>query len=353
MATFIELEKHDPSKSRIYQLHQTQLMNGNNERNMRKLVEILGGIDQILSDYLKPDSNMILSNDQLQAIENIIESKPSETNVADDKQSIVYTFNKSNTFLHSIFGLQRGNKILNLIFNKLLWIIMALANVMAYIFSVMLEFDSFPILICIMLMLIGNVIVLIFILLSVNRNLFNRSIKHFVFWFKTLTVIQTLTITTIIELVYEKEELWSTGYGIVLTFCMRLFGILCVIIFSSIDGYAASRGFKFIFGLGMSLLYTKIAVYATFNAKLVPAEIQISSALNISLRSIQASGYRVLSIFLWRQTILTMIKKDKCVNIRHSPSIKWIESQRYHRYSKEDNVPNPNHYRSLNESVNP
>lgn len=139
--------------------------------------------------------------------------------------------------------------------------------------------------------------------------------------------------------VIEKDEWDFTFLGIATHTCIWLLSILLITIFSSLDGYSASRGFKFTLGLLMSLLFTIIAIHSSFTYQKEDSSIiHIGKHLFFSLRSMQASGLRVLSIFLWKQTILTIIKKDKCINIRHSPFIKWIDLQNYHKHSKEDCV---------------
>lgn len=118
---------------------------------------------------------------------------------------------------------------------------------------------------------------------------------------------------------------------------VNMFQILLITIFSSLDGYASSNAFKSVFGLVMSLVYTGAAIYYTFiHRQTNPAILYITSELFIWLGSIIASGYRVFSIFLWKQTILIIMKEDKCVNIRHSPSIECINSQTYQRHLKEE-----------------
>ena len=68
----IELEDYASFKSRLYHIHQKQMINHSNKGNTLQLVEILGGIDQMLYNYLSQSHNnpMMLTETQLKAIEN-------------------------------------------------------------------------------------------------------------------------------------------------------------------------------------------------------------------------------------------------------------------------------------------
>lgn len=183
----IELVDCTSIKSKIYSLHQQY---HDNENNQQKLIEILGGIDQILSDYLKTTNNMLLTESQLQAIQSVIQQNQcnlkSKSEANSKSNHIVHTFNKSNTFIHAIFGIKNGNTICKIIYSKILWSLIFLLLVLGFVVNVAYPLDDLFIYIRIggVIQLTLALILLIFILLSVNRKLFKSSIKHFVFWLK-------------------------------------------------------------------------------------------------------------------------------------------------------------------------
>lgn len=48
--------------------------------------------------------------------------------------------------------------------------------------------------------------------------------------------------------------------------------------------------------------------------------------LSISCMSMVGSSHQIISIFLWKQSILSWMKKGRCILIKYSPHIKWIEN---------------------------
>ena len=133
------------TKSNVHDAHMKRLLNNkSNNSNTKELVEILGGIDKILTDYLSSTNNMPLTHLQLINIHKIInkndqltsplkesnesnKSKSSKKEINENEsQKLVYTFIKTDTFIHNIFGNEKGTKIINILYNKILLIFMVL-----------------------------------------------------------------------------------------------------------------------------------------------------------------------------------------------------------------------------------
>ena len=97
--------------------------------------------------------------------------------------------------------------------------------------------------------------------------------------------------------------------------------------FSAIDGFQLSRKLKIFIGFAISVALTGYAFYVTFfmdDEVISTSTIHFNSWLSLSVASLYSSSARVLCIFLWKQNILLLIKKGKCINIRYSPYIKWL-----------------------------
>eukprot|EP01084_Bolivina_argentea_P216031 366955_1 len=107
----------------LQKLHTQQLLNGqNNNHNLSQLVDILGGIDSILNDYLSEMNNMQLSNDQLAQVGEILNSPPQLNTLTKLKRNtkvdetyigseyLCYLFHESNSWLRSLLGNVIGKK---------------------------------------------------------------------------------------------------------------------------------------------------------------------------------------------------------------------------------------------------
>eukprot|EP01084_Bolivina_argentea_P264391 447844_1 len=112
------------TKEQLYNNHQQQLQNQsyNNTCRTAEIVNIFGGIDNVLSVLLS-SSGAELSNNQLIQINDIL--MDDSINVPDINEEInrkeiqnkdwAYNFSTHNTFLHSKFGEATGQKIFDII----------------------------------------------------------------------------------------------------------------------------------------------------------------------------------------------------------------------------------------------
>ena len=161
---------------------------------------------------------------------------------------------------------------------------------------------------------------IISLMLTVNRYIFRKSITHFVFWFKILVAIEV----SICWVILEGDTLpWIAAIG------AHFIHLFCIIIYSLIDGFPISQKTKLVAGFGIALVYTfhsiqvslfSVAYIEESTIHLIPDNEQFK----FSIASIYASSMRTLCLFLWKQTILLLIKKERCVNLRYSPYIKWV-----------------------------
>ena len=154
MASHIQMDFPTITVSELYNIHQQQLhKNESNSDNTEMLVEIIGGIDSILADYLCSENNNLLLDDlQMQKIHSVITSKStnnrikqvsdiSESDNQIQQRKYTYYFRKTNTFMHSIFGLQTATKIFNIITNKILIILYCLSAIVITATSFTLQYS--------------------------------------------------------------------------------------------------------------------------------------------------------------------------------------------------------------------
>ncbi len=80
--------EHQSIESILIQTHRKRLLNGkSNNHNRNEIIESLGGIDTILSDYLNPENKMSLTENQLQSLHQILTSdyKTNQPNQQDQR----------------------------------------------------------------------------------------------------------------------------------------------------------------------------------------------------------------------------------------------------------------------------
>ena len=155
-----------------------------------------------------------------------------------------------------------------------------------------------------------------------------KSIKHFVFWLKTITAIELCIFDFILRYVMIKDR-QSTYVNIFGDIFFYVVIVLIVINFSGIDGHHAINRFKIVLGMVISMYFTIVTIQVSlFYDEDIMQSMVIIGGLQFSIASLYAGALRILTIFLWKQTILMMVKRDRCVNIRHSPRIKWVDDDK-------------------------
>ena len=164
------------------------------------------------------------------------------------------------------------------------------------------------------------------LLFTMNRKIFKKSVCHFVFWFKILTSVQTVICHTIVDFWFIKQ-VPLTPIAIIEHMLRDIQLNLAIVMFSAIDCFPLCRKLKIVMGFALSLLFAVFAINFTFfmDPKIISmSTIHFSSMWTLSFGSLYASSVRVLFTFLCKQTILLFMKKNKAINIRYSPYVKWV-----------------------------
>ena len=294
---------------------------------------VLGGPQKILRNYLS-SNDISLNDDQLTQIEQIItsqtqipiESTPKSIDKINNSQSITYTFNSDETYFHYLFEKQTATTIVNTVYH-IRFVTLALCLTVSgwiiwyirskpwhYLYSLMIRLCTF--LFCIVFFL------------TTNRKIFQKSIGHFVFWFKILISVQN-AICLIILKYWIGEETQPERFPMLIKLYQML-GLLqlnlIILMFCAVDCFHISRKLKIFIGFVISILLTLYAFQITFRMDdeiISRSTIHFTSWLRLSVASLCSSSAQVLCIFLWKQSILLFIKKGKCINIRYTPYIKW------------------------------
>jgi len=315
-------------------------------------VSTLGGIDQILAHYLKATATnelpgeMLLSSDQLQDIDRIVSQQDEINKMATlsldltmrgQHRDLTIHFETSNTYLNRLFGRELATQIINRFLFQRYWLYLMLVisnfGFLAIIHSITKSHDHLIIyptfgiwtLLCPWLLLL---------FLSTNTKSMAMISRTFDFWIKLINV----AIYAIVKVIYihmlseDLEESRKTNAWLVYDSFYAVFQILVVLTWSSLDALQFRQNIMLFFGVILSASFTLNAVYITVWTSSHDEDDDDSMVYfgdySFSLLSIMDHALRVVAIFLWKQTITSIVnrKHNRCIIIKYSPWIEWIDS---------------------------
>ena len=316
------------------------------EDNIISLVNIIGGVDEIISHY-KQQQHIELNQNQLRKISQIITSNNKSSKLHEDSQiingnkssrfqrkEIYYYFRTNDSFLYTIFGANIEEKI-NKIFYSLIGKITFSSSLLVYIIcrfaARFLDHDTphFPIFLMIQIFIVGIIGIpyTIYFMLSFNKYAFKLIAKGFEFWLKLFYAVIYITTTSVNNLLINPSDVhpnltktWQILVGIWFTFA--------IVIVSSLDTIKLNRKWKLIIlatSCIMVILWTSFLMFGSISNKderdnsVVP----ITSEYAISLLMLQISGIRVVAIFFCKQLFSSLNKKNEAASITEIPTIKW------------------------------
>ena len=312
----------------ILNRHSRLLSEGLDEDTAKKILFALGGADGILKFYLE---NKFLETDKLETIHSIL--WVSQINADNGTDETVTTgsieLHPKNTFIHQIFEYETAEKIINFLYHRYVAIFVFIC-ILYHSINVAIEyiwastdnayFSSLAYHIPIVTIDTISITYFIAIILSINIKAFILSIKTFEYWFKFWYSIQLL-ISTIVYIVYTKYNNWYLMYRII--GCCQV--IVVTVLYSLMDGINISSRMKGGFGIAFALYISVFAIYYTI-VETSDFDINFMGS-DVSLLDIVASTNRILSIFLWKQAILYIWKKNKATIINMDVDIKWKDSK--------------------------
>eukprot|EP01084_Bolivina_argentea_P272846 464635_1 len=323
-----------------YELHQELLSNGvKNTTKTDDLIAVIGGIDIILSHYLAASmtnkaKHSTLNNIQLQQIYEILSKCNKKLIVKELKEEhtneLIFHFNKDHTYLHLLFGVYANKIIHSFIYNKsFLYPMFIIANIGFLQFFHGYIPDFF---ILIPAFVMWGIVFpwLILLVLSVNTKAFKMIVKSFDFWIKMLYML-LYTVTRFVYIHYYATNI-SEGRRHILWFIYDTIyasvRIIVILIWSSLDALQLPLYIKIYLGLLISIIYSLnalfISLYAQSNGD--DSIIHLTDSIAISLISYCESSIRIVAIFLWKQTLMSILKRNRCILIKYSPFIQWFDS---------------------------
>ena len=287
---------------------------------------------QIGDDYLTEPERSTDSKDSTQVQQQktdtsiVLAKQPTNRNKLEDNMDLTYSFSTMASIHHYFWNDEKANKMIYYAYHKvtvLISICLLLAiTIWDYGFGVDDGYLTFK---CIGYGIIS--IHAIFVSLCINKAAFKLCAHHFVFWFKTLVSIEAAILHFLIRYVFVKDR-EPSFVNILGDIFLQFVFVAVVIAYSSIDGHHVSRTTKIFIGVAISAKVSFDALHFSLFRHFDDRDLMRIGQFEFSTLSLYASALRALSIFLWKQTFSVIKKKDKCIIIRHSPKIRWLEHQK-------------------------
>eukprot|EP01084_Bolivina_argentea_P228592 386047_1 len=321
------------------------LLNNNHDVSVKtqQIINAIGGIDIVLSNYFSNDNPFKLTTNQLEQINDIFISikasnqKQSKPDIINDETDPILYFSAKNTFFHSIINATTATKIMNLIFGKVgifsFGFVVIYSTIINVIETSTVWTNKHSLMVTLVnsvgwLTLIFAIIFLIFALLSLNKVATKKIVKTFEFWFKMFYFVRYWICVIIYMCRINDDSFIDMLYQNVSEIAYLLFFIL----YSCIDGlYPLSFQFKVIVLVTGCVLISYLAVYYTIvdNNQSIDENVRCLHVLGtptcIDLVSMKAISMRILSIFVWKQSLHSLYYKDKSLLIRKRVTIKWLQ----------------------------
>lgn len=364
MATELAQIDMDPEKPKMdidtfTKYHNLSLKNNNtNDQYTKEIVDILGGIDNILKTYITMTketntTSNILTEDQMNEICDLIHPKTTDSmhkiipnvsidpmeaeisaesimNKEDNKtndKTVIYYFNETDTFLHSICCNDNiAQRIISFIFNKITFLTMMAVAIPYVIATTFFEakynlHERTWFFIMEMIFFSLTIIWVSLMIASCNKRTFSLIIKEFSFWIKIYYAIACFVANSI----YIRCLDFSWNRIVYIDIGSLVF-TLVIIFFSVIEGYAVSWKSMLLIGISMSSIWSLQALRFTIWYDEGEVELEIMPGVKLGLLGYMAACYRILSIFLWQQTIgCALSRGKKCISLYVSPKIQWIK----------------------------
>ena len=245
-------------------------------------------------------------------------------------QAFHYTFDEGDTLLHLLFSNSVSDKIIKILRSKLMGILIGLTVVIYQVWVINSKIQNLIEFVFYNVFISTSVIIWItfsiFWILSSNKAAFIVITTSFEFWLKLGAAILYQFCVLAFTVSFGNELRIIEISFIAVAFVL---GIICVSLFDSVN---LNRFGKIVTSLSFSLACTYYYVILQYiqceKCKKKSEEIDLgfmNKYFDVWYR--QVNTLRILTIFLWKQAILTLIRKDKAVLITCIPQIKWNQNQ--------------------------
>eukprot|EP01084_Bolivina_argentea_P093612 168346_1 len=316
--------------------HELILENGGNtETKTGALIDILGGMDCILKYYLTNNDN--INSEQLNKINNIllsinkIQIDDSHTEPMDTKEPPLVYLSSHDTILHRwLCTAETADKIMKFytgnimtIFGTIIALTMLIDYCMTYWFWNKLSYNIYQ---GLQVYSIVTVCIAIIYMLIAITNMNIKAVKHisnsFEAWFKLFYYIRG----SVCWIIWQ-HRVHGNGLQLYLININLLFigFMLTMFVYTFIDGFYVSMRYKRIASVVGAILFTAGTLsfmWAQMTNHHTKRSMEILG-LEIDILSWASSSMRVVTIFVWKQTIYSLLKPEKAIMIKRSVLLKW------------------------------
>lgn len=294
-----------------------------------EILNILGGIDNILTTYLESE-HIPFTDGQIQQIYQILlKRKQIKADNAKNNENesdgpfYTYTFHENNSYLHSLFNEQTTSKILSILYHRITLGLFILTLITGY--SLLYKFGGW---ISFIFHILRNCLFwipwFILALLSCNKKAFKLLIHSFDFWIKAIYGVLYGVTHILFEYHLSDNGFAGVAYNVIFSFLV----LLCIVFIALFDAFCMHRNWIVLFSIIGALFFTWNTMLYQF---IYPEDhdwiiyIQGTNS-TISMRFLLSSYTRILAIFLFKQAINAYRNKDKCISIHYTPFVEWNNS---------------------------
>eukprot|EP01084_Bolivina_argentea_P123272 218467_1 len=273
-----------------------------------------------------------LYNYQKQIIDTSTKDNHQNTqNPNQNKRKVEHIFNTNNTYLHALFGQERAEKILDILYRKTTQITLCLSIIILFLALNIFGATWGYSLASVFVVLLHTPYMMIWSL-SANRKALRLTMNSFEMWFKITYgilcgILQFILWYKVWRIKYDNNDTlsawtWQISYdlftGHLLTFCV-----------SSFDAMNISKGWKTSISALVACWYLWLSINFQFLWSQEDDYIVYISTTDstVSFYSMIGSILRMLAIFFLKQSFLSYIRNEKCVTITHTPYIKWVDGE--------------------------
>ena len=320
------------------------LISGSNHDHLTdEIVAALGGIDKMLNEYIRItreyENEELLSRPEMQNITNTISAVPNAPpETIFDKlyrraklMDNTFHFSSSDTVWHSICTKHTADRIVSALFSKYIVTVVCVVFFIGMFCAMSTIWGMVP---ESHVQFLGGVILmtapilltfLISAILSCNIPSLVLILTTFDFWVKLgYSIICAVTYAILLT---RGSLVGVSGIWLAVYYGFSSITVLLVLTISLIEGLHGNWKVAVMFGACLSLVYSCLAITRTFNLNdFGEQELNLGFGFSIELNEWVASSLRVLSLFLWRQTLMSAYTRGNwCICIYLSPYIKWTD----------------------------
>lgn len=334
-----EFSPYRISKSTLYHLHQSHVSKGKSyESDASRIVEALGGIDELLSVYLSNDNNIAVPENQIQQLHEILAVKSCKSMTLQQSESKYVQIVPDRQYFHR-FDVEDTLAVALLKEGWTEWIYFLLHHRLTHFFTIISYYVWFALYLTNSIgdetnkkkdvenrvfQIYGVIVAMccwipceILVILSANRKAAMLIFYSFEFWLKVCCSVNIAVLISIY---------WFHRYGILDLIGNMLFGIShigFVICIGLMDAIQCSKCWRVTISGAVGL----VAGLASLNYRLILANgsdyIVKLPWINgsFSFCSMIGSADRILAIFLLRQSLCSYYWVNQCVSIKYRPHV--------------------------------